>query len=236
MRIALALSASLLIIGSAPSALAEECETTAYAGAYTGYAFQDLGIVVEDRPVLQAGATRTCGALSYDLWTSTTLSSEGPYGNRGSGDEVDVTVSWSGTVGSPVGTLEIEASGAYWLLADFGRSRDDFVSASLKVGRPVELGAVTMMPYVQVSEWIGLDGAYDTTLVRAGVSASLPLGERWTADFDLSHVDEFRDQTSTWRADLELTRTFRNGWSFAGSVKAAERMGTVFGLGAAKAF
>jgi len=237
MRIALALFTSIILLfGYAAPASAEDCETIVYAGVYSDYAFQDLGVLVDNRPSAQAGATRTCGKLSYDVWTSTVLSSESPYGNRGGGDELNFTVTWSDTIESPAGTLEVEVSGAYWLLADFGRSRDDIVVASLKVGRPVNLGNVTVTPYVQVSEWIGLDGDYRTTLVRTGLSANLSLSEQWSVDVDVSHVEESFEDTSTWRSDLSLTRTLKNGWSVTGSALMAERMPTVYGITAARSF
>lgn len=235
MRIALALSTSIIALFIA-SASHAECETTVYAEVDSAYAFPDLGIAVTEGPVLQAGATRTCGKLSLDVWTSTDLTAKGPYGNRGGGDEIDITLTRNDTVESVVGTLEIETSAAYWILADFKRAKDDVVGIYVQVGRPVSLGKTTVTPYARLTEWVGVGNYPDTTLVRYGAKASLPLSERWNLDIDASHVSENVDHLSTWGGELALTRSFEKGWSMTGTIKAAERMPTVFAFGFARSF
>lgn len=240
---ALALFASIIppLVFSAPAfaqmAVTDEpiCTTVAYGGVYSAYAFSDWGVLAEDGPVAQGGVSRTCGNVTYDVWASTALANDDPYGKRG-GDEIDFTISWADSFNSSIGTLEVEASASYWLVADFGRAGDDIIGGYVQVGRPFEVGSATLTPYVRVMEWIGVEDFPATTLLRPGVGISLPLSDQWSLDGDVSHVTDLNNDLETWRSDIDLTRSFENGWSITGSVKMADRMPTVYGLGFAKSF
>ncbi len=237
MRIALALSASIIALAAASTASAQAtCENVVYGAVHSGYAFQDLGVLAEEGPVFQGGVSRTCGKITYDLFTSTALSADGPYGNRGGGDEFDVSATFNDSVESPLGTLEVEASVAYWFVADFATTTDDILGVYVQVGRPIEVtDTVTVTPYLRVSQWIG--NTYpDTTLVRPGVAVSVSLSEQWSLAADVSHVGDSVDHLSIWRSDLGVTYDFGRGLSATGSVKMADGMPTVFGLGFAKTF
>lgn len=239
MRFVLVLCTSLLMIfGFGHQAQAQQsCEVTLYYGVASSYGFQDIGETIYDRPVGQGGATRSCGRWSVDVYTTTALSSEGRYGNRHGGDEIDLTVTWADSVNSPVGALEVEVSAAYWMISDFGTTSDDFVALTVRVGRPFSLGArTTITPYMALDRWMELSGNYDTNLRRAGATLTHEFSDRWSVELDMAHVTESRDRTRTWRGDFHVSRSFNSGWTLTGSVLAAERMDTVVGVSVSRAF
>lgn len=243
MRIrALALFILTILFGTVSSAFAQDTSVTVYSGLDSSYGFQNLGITVEEKPTFILGATKTyenvlsLDTLALDVWTSTATKAKGPYGNRGAGDEIDFTMTGTKSVSSPIGPLAIEGQLAYWVIADFGRVKDDIVGAYLQVGRPVAVETATVTPYVRLTEWIGLGDYPDTFLVRPGIGVSIPLTKSWSLTGDVSHVKEDAFGLKTWRGELGLTRSFENDWSITGSVKVASRMDTVFGFRIARTY
>ncbi len=243
MRSVLVLFTSLALFfgfGGSPAQAQDSCEITVYGGASSSYGFGDIAETIHDGPVAQVGATRTCGRFSIDVFTTTALTTNGQYGNRGGGDEIDFTVSWADSVNSPVGALDIEVSAAYWVISDFGNTSDDFVALTIRVGRPIALGSsTTLMPYVQGDRWMEF-GGYRTNLLRAGAVLSHEFNEQWSVEIDGAYVDESFDGTRTWRGDFSVTRTFENGWDLTLSASSANsnygRMDPVVGLSVSRTF
>ena len=235
------IAAAALATATAAPAMAQECSASGHTKVASGYVMQDLGpekhgSVATDNAVNQGGATLTCGKVSYDVWYSLELSEEGEVGNRGYGDEVDLTVMYNDTVATPFGKLTFEGSASIYLLSSFGEIRDDMLQFYADVGYPIEVGPVTITPFVRPIQWVGLGAIPDESLVRAGTRFAVPLGDGWSIDGDVSMNFLLTSDRSHARGQVNLRKNLFESWSMAGEVKLTEGAPTVYAIGVAKPF
>ncbi|MBU2103903.1 hypothetical protein KKD95_02730 [Patescibacteria group bacterium] len=232
--IALALSASITALIAFPAHA--DCDTVVYGTVQNAYVYQDIGVVATDKPVLQAGISKVCGKFTYDLWTSTELSTDGPYGNRSYGDELDLTINYDTEINdTPIGVVKVQVSAAYYIATDFGNVDDDFGQVYVDFGRPIQFGSATVTPYVRPMQWLGVETIEDTTLVRAGVRFNIPLDQSWSVRGDASRTSDLTHSTGVFRGDVTATRDM-GSWNLSFSAKFTEATQTVFGVGASRVF
>ena len=210
---------------------AARCGKTAYGRVATCYVFQDIAIIATSEPVFQGGGTLSCGPWSFDLWTSYELSS-GPYGNRGYGDEVDLSFYYRRSVGS----FEFEGSGAYYAEPAFGRSSDDLVVFYGDIGRPIALGGVTITPFARVSQWLGLGYFGNQTFVRPGLRFSISLIDNVTLSGDISRSFDLTNSAGVNRSEVTLAKDLGDGLGVTVNAKFTEYLKPVWGFGGSKSW
>ncbi len=225
-----------LVVFSAP-ATAQDSTTIYVKISPNGYVLQDLALEASGEPSLQAGETQTYGKWSVDVWTATELSGEGQYGDRGFGDEIDVCGMYDDTVETPFGKLTFQGSGCYYMLSSFGETRDDMLQFYADVSLPpIELGAVTVTPFVRPIQWVGLGEIPNETLIRSGARFAAPLGDGWSVDGDLSMNFLLTSEKSHGRGQINLRKDLGGGWSGAFELKITDGAPTVFAIGGSKTF
>ncbi len=221
-----------------------DCKTIGYSAIQTGYIYQDFGVWGNRKPVLQRGATVTCGGLSLDLWTSAGLTGNGKFGRRGGEDEGDLTLFYNNKVGTPLGDFRYEIGGAYYALGYGGgltSTRDDVANFYAQVGRPFEiqtnLGAISLTPFVRPSLYRHMSGPRNDMVIRSGIEFSIPLSPWLNFEGDVSIANLVTGKRQTvFRPSARLVANVGDGWSANVGVKGTDRTGNVFLLGLAKHF
>lgn len=230
MRIKAVLLALTFAVSGAHAA-EKACTDTVYGKVATGYVYQDLAFVASDQLVAQGGFSRTCGVLTYDFWTSTELAG-GRYGDRGYGDEIDFGAFYNKTVDTFVGPLAVELYGAYYVLPAFARVKDDAVAGWVDVGRPFQVGGVTLMPFLRVFVFAGTNLSVFPAEVfyRPGLRFVVPITATLALSGDVSSSLDVTTDLDTDRAELVLTKVVNDRLRLNTGVKFTERTGPVWTL------
>lgn len=161
-----------------------DCFGTLYGKVASDYTFLDFAQQAADDPVVQSGLAATCGKVTADLWNSAEVDG-GSYGNRGGGDEWDLTLKHNDQVGSFV----TEASMGLYLFdlgQGLGSLRDDMVGFQVDVARPITKGRLTVAPYVHGSLFLGIADINDVVIVRTGIRPSYRLTDKVTVGGDVA--------------------------------------------------
>lgn len=213
-KVLFSLLTCVVFLTVAMPATAKEPSTTVYITIQPDYPFQDFGSYGTKKPVAQAGVTYDSRKCAYaDLWTSTELSLRGPYGSRGYGDEIDLTLGCHGATKSPIGTLEYDGAVVGYLFSDFGRLKDDMVEIHADVGRPFQLGKVRVTPFVRGIQIWGLGELADLTFLRTGVRVGVPVTKKLSLDLEGAWVREFQFGNNVTRGHAFLRYDLGRGWS-----------------------
>lgn len=165
-----------MLLGLAISATAEAQCTTAVTTAVTSrYVLQDIGIVASKTPGLVTDLAYTCpgpfgSTLTGDWWQRADLSTRGPYGSRGYGDEHDLalTGNWD------VGPYKLELSAAYYKLAPLG-SRDGTFKLYADIGLPFDLGWASITPAGRLVQFVGMGSIPTFTTTHWHMPITVPL-------------------------------------------------------------
>jgi hypothetical protein len=231
MRIGLYILISGAVLGSAVSARAESCSKTLTNEVLSGYTFKDDGSTLSDKPVNQVTVSMTCGKWTTTLFGSTTLSSKGTFGKQSEvrqfGDEIDLTVDYNDTIGP----VDYELEGSYWVLADFGSTKDDVFETHAEASHDLKLGSTTITPYGRATVWFASDTTY---FVRGGLRLSTPLGASWTFDADAGYSQNVTGKYGTTYGEASLTRDLGHNLGLSFGVKAIEHTPTVVKVGLIK--
>jgi len=234
---ALFISASVLAAMMAAPALAQDCSNVVYGKVATGYVLADMGIVGTDEPVYQGGFTRTCGAYYADIWVSVELN-DGEFGNRGTGDEVDVIFGRRDSHETPIGVVNTDMSVAYYALAidSLGTLDDDIVALTVDAGRPIVMGDLTVTPGLRVMRIIGVNDIDDLTLVRPYVQGAYRLNDRWTVSGDVGYARNITSDTDVLRNSVGIGYQATDNVSFSLRREDTDQTAPVWSVGFAVSF
>ena len=221
------------VLASATGAFASsKCATSTSITLQDRYVIQEIGVVADPNPVLQTSTTLACkNGWSFNFWTSTALDARGKYGNRGYGDEIDFTVGYE----KELGNLVLEASLAYFVIADFARAQDDLVQAYVQIARPVTLGMIRVVPFLRITQWVGMGELKNETFVRAGANFQVELSPKWTLSGTGSLVHQFEGRTGGLGA-VSLSREVGSGVSLSLTGKFTSDVSPVAAIGITKNF
>jgi hypothetical protein len=228
-KLFLVVTASLL--GLTASAGAEEWTPSFSSAFHSGYMFPKTGFVAWDGPVIQSDFALSKGSWSLDVWNSTELSTVGTYGKRGGGDEFDFTATYSHDLDSFLGPLSFQSSASYWMVDRFGYMKDDIVQLYAHVGRPFTFDALTVTPYVRLTEWVSMGSVANTSFVDTGVAFSIPLDKQWRLDLDASYSTDVTNHIGIKNATPSVSYEASPGLSISASAQFADRMQPSFGIG-----
>lgn len=238
--------ATLLSISSftiVSPALADEvepkCSKTAVFGWQGSYPFQDFGTDASNgKDVSQNVLAVTCGNVTVDWWSSTQLTG-GDYGNRGTGDEHDIELTYADSANTPAGPIRYEAYAGYFAvdLGDgLGNPKDDVIQLYGEVARPIPVkGGWKATPFVRYLHLIVMgDGNADLDFIRAGARLSGPVdvpivgmvnvsGEAAHA-FNLNKAGTVPHK-NVWRGEATVAKPIGKGWTLVGGAKFTEHAG-----------
>lgn len=201
---------------------------TVYSTVLNAYLVPDLGVLAHDGPVIQTGATLNLpGGVWIDLWNSTPLPESGGWSLNNYGEEIDLTIGYSGTIIA----VDMTASLAYFANQPLGSAGDDIIELSGRFSRTFSAGKLQISPYLRSQIWFGIDDFPHHAFLRAGASLAAPLGKRWSLATDISYVRNFRDARHLLRAEATLNYALRGNWTLSSSVKFSSRTRLVFGVG-----
>ncbi len=221
-----------------PSPKAQEpCSGLMVLSIQGDYPLQDLGIDASaGEPVTQDMLLVKCGHLAVDVWASAQLS-DGTFGHRGPGDEVDLEGAYANTVATPFGTFTYELYAAYFAL-DLGKglrkSEDDFVQIYGELGRPFHLGRFQVTPFGRYIHVFAIGDFDDLDFIRVGVRVdvpfSLPLAGTLNGHIEIGHMYNLNaagvvPHDTVWRGDLGISRDLGHGWSITPGIKVTEFLG-----------
>lgn len=201
-------------------AAAEEYSNTTYAGIYSNYPYQDLGIYGSDHTVAQGGHTTVCGSWKVDNWISSGQNDE----FRGA-DEYDLTVSYTHTFNeTPMGPVVAEFTGAYYAF-DFkglNKAKDDAFDFHVDVARPITIGKVTVNPFLRLTHIGFVNGDNGLNFIRPGLRVSGPITERLSYALEGSvNLNQTQDQqVSRFQGDLNYN--LGGGLNINGRLKLTE--------------
>lgn len=169
---------------------AEECRslvksTTIEASVHSGY-LSPFGALYSRNPILQTSYTLAlCNGVYANLWHSLDLKA-GP--NIGSGDEIDMTLGWSGNIGSSGFSLDLGA--VHYNVPPLSRvGREDYIAPYLELTAPEqEFGNHRWAPYVRLEAYRDMArGAVANfqPFIYAGVKDEWTLDEQWSVSHKL---------------------------------------------------
>ena len=145
----------------APALVHSTCFSGVGAGVGNTYDYPALGERYYDQHVGSLTLSRTCGTISYGVFTSYAFSEPAPYGTTG-GDEVRLFFGQRRTDDSWLGPIEGEAFFEYRVLDRFARVGDDMLSLRMRFGRPVSFAipeaTVSLVPYLFGKQIMGMNG------------------------------------------------------------------------------
>jgi len=181
-RSVIGLFISALILSSIGLAAADDgYGVTVVTKITSRYVLQDLGIEASKEPGVVTDLAITRGHWTFDWWQRVDLA-DGEYGERGSGDEHDLTVTYN----RQFGQFSFEGSAAYFFLAPLGGDNDG-VQLYADLGRPIALKwGISVTPAVRVIEFIGLDAMSSFTQLRYRMPIAVPVLKQLTIVFDPS--------------------------------------------------
>ncbi len=241
MRAILALSIFAISTFSAPAFAA--CEKSVSATVTSLYPYWDIGYLVYDGPAQQTDFQLQCGPhWNLSLWASKALAPKDKGETENYGNEVEFTATYSTSLESPLGPLEVTASAAYWAISPLPSLSDDIVDIHLKVGRPFEIGRLTVTPYVEPFARLGVSSAPNAAprefFVSVGADFNFPINEKWEVDAHVWHVASYSATygNTPIRVDAEVTRKIGGGFEVVASGKWATTMPAIFSIGIAKSF
>ncbi|HYF29146.1 MAG TPA: hypothetical protein VEA36_02135 [Candidatus Paceibacterota bacterium] len=221
MRITLALLLSAMLLGSAQNALAD-CTDTLYGKAASGYILKDVGAEASDQPVVQGGATRTCGRLSYDLWVSGGLAGD-------TANEIDLSVYYD----DQVGPLKVQLAAQYFFVSlddSLGEPKDDIVAGYADLSLPVTRGRLTIAPLVRFVQLVGVKDLPNEGIVQPGVRGSFALDDRTTLSADIRHPISSRGY-SFFRVTTSLSRQVTERFAAQAGWEDTDQTPSVFWFG-----
>lgn len=216
--------AAIAFIGLAfaSPARAVECEKTLSLGVGHGYVYSYSGGYGTEKPVTQNDITLDCGNWSFNLWISAELTTRSPFGNRGGGDEIDLTASYSNYIGES--SFDYSISVAYYIIGfegpgnGFNSLKDDFGFLSAEIGRPFSVGAASMRPLVEFATYLPIDGSRTSKFVRTGAEFLLPLSDSWSVSTKLT-VSFDLDGGSKLDSEASLNYELDDGWMISGQAR-----------------
>jgi len=197
------------------------------------YILQDLGIVASENPGLVTDVAITKGPLTLDWWQRYDLSG-GAYGNRGYGDEHDITLTGDWQVGG----FSLEASAAYYVLAPLDKGDTDGFQLYADVGRTFDLGGgISVAPAIRAIEFIAVKTFPTFTLLRGRlpISAPVPLLKNVTAILDPGVTGNLTPQVGqhdiVWRPTGSIVWKVSEALNVQFDAKATDRTNPEFDLG-----
>lgn len=210
------------------AAFAEEPQwsRTAIIGVQSGYPLQDFGLDGSPNHWVNHNVFAfTRGHSTFDVFTSTGLSTKGSYGKRGLEDEIDLEYTYANSTKVPVlGQIDYTLYGA-WFLLDLGKGlknpKDDYAQVYGEVAKPIQVGGDwKVSPYGRYTENIALGNQLSFRAYRAGLRLDGPIGPATI------HLDG----GSTWNRGEDRAYPYRQVWRGEAMVSAPitpEVIGTI---------
>jgi hypothetical protein len=217
----------------ATTALADPCSKTVTAGYYSAGVDSDEPYLLSSKPSLVSDGALSCGDFTYEVTSFTEISSQGKYGERGYGDEIDLKLIYDHVVATPLGPVQLEASSAYWKVTRFDRP-DANLNFYVEGARAFTFGKVTVTPFVRATQWIGIGNFPTDSFVRPGMRIAFPISEKISVNAEITKSFDFTERLYPSYATVTVTRDFGKGWKGSLIVQPNETMRSVFGLSLAK--
>lgn len=220
----------------AAPALAGTCEGNISEALNSGFVVQDSAFLADSRPVNQVAVQLTCDSFTYSVVSTTGLSTRGTYGDRGYGDEIDLTLAYNRNLKqTAVGPLGFEFGATYQKFAPF-MSPDGTLVLYGEVARPFLFGAIQFTPFLRGVEWVGTGNIPNDTFVRPGLRATANLTSRMSLSVEVTRTFHLSQTPNVSYANVSLSQDLGHGWSESFTVSPTEYRQTVFGLSLSKAW
>jgi hypothetical protein len=219
-------------VSCASTASAGGCNGAATASVNSGFVVPEIAFTATKDPVSQDVLALTCGDFTYSIIPTTELSSTGTYGNRGYGDEIDLSMAYDHSLKTtPIGPVDMEVGEIFQKFAPF-KSADGTLVLYDDFARPFQLNdVVKVSPFIRIVKWVGTGSIPSDFFVRPGLRGSATLSSEISFSVEVSRVLHFEGPVHNGTySNIALTRDLGHKWSASLTAQFTERAPSIFGV------